>query len=78
MLQEEEKNANFFHLMLPYESSKGEEIEDLPDLAKILEIKDYTLPQFYLLVPKYGALINLDEKLDEEGLYSAERLYAWV
>ena len=47
-------------------------------MAEILEIKDFTLPQFYLLVPKHGALINFDEKLDEEGLYSAERMYAWA
>ena len=66
--------------MVPYESNKEEKIDDLPDLADILKagLKDVTIPQFYLLVPKYGALVNLDEKLDEEGLYSAGRLYSWV
>ena len=50
----------------------------MADLAEILEIKDFTRPQFYLWVPKHGALINFNEELDEEGLYSAERMIAWA
>ena len=65
--------------MVPYETTAGEKVFDLPDLAEILEIRDFTEPKFVLLVPKNGAMFVFDDdKLDEKGLFNAERMHAWA